>query len=546
MNKIFTQLIEARHLTEGFIHPRYEDLLDPFLLPDMDKAVERIDRAVKTNEKILIYGDYDVDGVTASALMEQALKLTGVSEKQIRIMLPDRFADGYGMSKRLIKKAKQNQIPLVITVDCGSRNHDIINELNLNHIDTIVTDHHECSDDLPKAVAVINPHRHDYQGPDTLKNLAGVGVAFKLAQALVKKNLIKDGQEKWLLDLVLLGTICDSMILTQENRILTYYGKIVLEKTRRPGLKELIKNAKIKSITSETVGFRIGPRLNAAGRLDTAKNALNLLRTTSVTEGAALARNLEDLNAKRRNKQRAAVSEIEKRFEEDADLLEDSPVIIETGNWHEGIIGIVAGRLVEEYHRPAFVLTETKDGILKGSGRSFGDFNLAEALDHVRDIIEGGGGHAAAAGVQLKRENLFEFREKINAYYQSLNLKDQERFLRQSADLDIDKFDGFDLSLLKELSVLEPFGPGNEEPIFCIKGAIIIGTQRMGQDGEHLRLGIRTENDSNRFIRGVAFSAPKSWFYLPPFTRCSMLIKPIENDWNGIRSLEARLIGIIW
>ena len=545
MNKIFTQLVKSRHLTVSYIHPKYEDLLDPFLLLDMDKAVKRINRAIKTNEKILIYGDYDVDGVTASTLMEQALKLAGVQKSQIEIMLPDRFIDGYGMSDRLIKKAKQDQISLVITVDCGSRNQDIINELNLSHIDTIVTDHHECTDNLPEAVAVINPHRHDYQGPDVLKNLAGVGVAFKLAQALVKKHLIKDGQEKWLLDLVLLGTICDSMVLTQENRILTYYGKIVLEKTRRPGLRELIKKAEVKAVTSETIGFRIGPRLNAAGRLDTAEIALNLLRTTSSTEGAALARKLEDLNAKRRTEQRAAVSEIEKRLKKDPDALEDSPVIIETGKWHEGIIGIVAGRLVEEYHRPAFVLTEVEDGIFKGSGRSFGDFNLAEALSYTKDVIEGGGGHSAAAGVQVKRENLYKFREKINAYYRSLNLKDQENFLHQFADLDIDELKDFNLDLLKDLSLLEPFGPGNEEPIFCLKDAIILETHRMGQDGKHLRLITKTQNDPDRFIKAVAFSAPESWFRIPPFSSCNILIKPTENNWNGVRSIEARLIDII-
>ena len=538
MNKFFTQLVAARHLTDDFIHPKYENLEDPTLLPDMDKALDRIEKAIKTGEKVLIYGDYDVDGVTSSTLMEQALKMAGL--KDVEIMLPDRFVDGYGMSERLIKKAKKDKITLVITVDCGSRNHAIIDELNQAKIDTIITDHHECEDELPEAVAVINPHRHDYNGPEALKNLAGVGVAFKLAQGLTKRGLIKDGQEKWLLDLVLLGTICDSMLLTKENRILTYFGKIVLEKTRRPGLKELIENAETTKITSETIGFQLGPRLNAAGRLETAEISLNLLRTSSVTEAAKFASQLEELNRKRRTEQRAAFSQITEKLQ---NTKENTPVIIETGTWHEGIIGIVAGRLVEKYQKPAFVLTEVEDGIFKGSGRSFGDFNLAKALEYAKDTIIGGGGHAAAAGVQVKRENLYQFREKINAYYSSLNLKDQDRFLKHHADIDIDSLKDFNLDLIEDLSLLEPFGPGNEEPIFCLKNAEIADTRRMGQDGTHLRLDLRAGDGA--VVKSIAFSAPDPWFYLYDDRMYNFLIQPTVNEWNGTRSCEARLLDVL-
>ena len=219
MNKLFTQLVETRNLDDSFLHPKYENLTDPFLMPDMEKAIERIKSAVKTGEKVLIYGDYDVDGVTASTVMETTLILSGI--KNPEIMLPDRFVDGYGMSPRLIDRAKEIGATLVITVDCGSRNHQIIEELNTLKIDTIVTDHHECEATLPEAVAVINPKRQDFTGPTKLRDLAGVGVAFKVAEAMVKSGLIPSGQEKWLLDLVLLGTICDSMPLTGENRILS-------------------------------------------------------------------------------------------------------------------------------------------------------------------------------------------------------------------------------------------------------------------------------------------------------------------------------------
>ena len=537
MNKIFTQFIESRHLASDFISPKYENLRDPSELPDIEKAIKRIKKAIKTGEKVLIYGDYDVDGVTASTVMEQALKLAGLTE--VEIMLPDRFIDGYGMSPRLIKRAKKDQITLVITVDCGSRNHAIIEELNHENIATIVTDHHECEETIPEAVAVINPHRQDFKGSEDLKDLAGVGVAFKLAQALVKAGLIKEGQEKWLLDLVLLGTICDSMYLSKENRILTYFGKIVLEKTKRPGLIELKKTAKVKTITSEAIGFGLGPRLNSAGRLETAEISLDLLRTTSATEAAKLASKLEELNQNRREEQREAVKEITENLKNNK---EDTPVIIQTGNWHEGILGIIAGRLVEEYHKPAFVLTEVDGGIYKGSGRSFGEFNLANALEATKDAIIGGGGHAAAAGVQVKQENLYQFREKINEYYKSLNLKDQERFLKNHADLDIENLADFNLELLEKLKTLEPFGPGNEEPIFCLKNAHIIEQRRMGKDNNHLRLDLQGKD--RKIIKSVAFFAPENWFNLYEDEQYNFLIQPVENEWNGVRSTEARLIDI--
>ncbi|MBQ3294045.1 single-stranded-DNA-specific exonuclease RecJ [Candidatus Saccharibacteria bacterium] len=543
MNKLFTQLVEKRHLTEDYLHPKYDQLEDPATLPDMAKAVARIKQAIANNERILIYGDYDVDGVTASTVMEQALKLAKIPPSSITIMLPDRFIDGYGMSPRLVTRAKETGSTLVITVDCGSRNHAIVDELNHEHIDTIVTDHHECEPTLPSATAVINPKRHDYQGPATLRDLAGVGVAFKLAQALVQQKLIPDGQEKWLLDLVLLGTICDSMTLTKENRILTYYGLKVLEKTRRPGLKAILQNAKAKTINSETIGFQIGPRLNAAGRLTTAELALSVLRTPSGAEATKLASELETLNKQRRHEQIAALDEITTRG------LVEGPVIIETGPWHEGILGIIAGRLVEQYKRPAFVLAEIENNIYKGSGRSFGDFNLAEALTQVKDVILGGGGHAAAAGVKLDGKNLYQFRERINAYYDSLHLTDQTKHLRLAPDLTVTTLADFNFELLDDLKSLEPFGPGNEEPLFCLKDVEVISTRRLGADGKHLRLDF---HEGATILKSVAFGVPADWFTLAdlavardPAAPTAYLVRPVLNEFQGTTSVEVRLLDIL-
>lgn len=537
MSKLFERLLESRGLGQDFLHPKYENLIDPFILPDLEKAVDRIKKAKKDNEKILIYGDYDVDGVTASTLLKEALTLAGIPAERIEIMLPDRFADGYGMSPRLITFAKKQDISLVITVDCGSRNHAIIDELNTLNIDTIVTDHHECDDNLPEAIAVVNPKRPDFSYKnDDLRNLAGVGVAFKLAQGLVKSGLIAPGQEKWLLDLVVIGTICDNMILTGENRILGYYGFKVLSKTRHIGLRELMKTARVKNLTTESVGFQIGPRLNVAGRLDSADISLKLLCTKSHAEAAKIAEQLEELNKKRKSEQQLAIKEISSHG------VSDDPVIIEVGNWHEGILGIIAGRLMEEYKRPTFVLTELENGILKGSGRSFGDFNLKEALNFTRDIIIDGGGHSAAAGIKVDKKNLFAFREKMNQYYSGLKLLDQSRYFDKKTDLDVKDLSEFSLDFLDELKLLEPFGAGNEEPIFRICDASITNVSRMGTDQNHLRLEMKDEKGHS--LKLISFYTPEKWFTLTPEDKISPLIKVIGNDYNGVKSVEAKILDI--
>lgn len=532
MSRLFERLIEARGIQADFLHPEYGKLSDPFLLPDMEKGAERIMQAIDKGEKILIYGDYDVDGVTASTVMAEALELAGA--EPVEIMLPDRFADGYGMSPKLVDKATKGGFGLVVTVDCGSRNFEIIDELSSHNIDTVVTDHHECQEELPKAVAVINPKRKDYEG---FRDLAGVAVAFKLAQALVLKGKIPAGQEKWLLDLVLIGTICDSMPLTGENRILGFFGMKVLVKTRRAGLVELMQNAGVKKLSSESIGFQIGPRLNAAGRIESAELALKLVRTKSKVEAAALANQLEELNKKRRNEQRAAVEEIKKRDKT------DEPVMVEVGKWHEGILGIVAGRLTEDYKKPSFVLTEVADGMLKGSGRSFGEFSLAEALSKVADTIVSGGGHAGAAGVRVEKDKLGEFAQAINDYYKSLKLKDQEKYLKSGADLDVDKLGELSREFLEELKLLEPFGEGNEEPIFCLRQVEVMESRRMGSEGNHLCLMVRGTDDKT--MKLVAFSAPEAWFTIYQGEKIDVLVRLIENEWNGVVSVEGRIIDIL-
>lgn len=533
MSKIFEELVEKRGFSKSYLYPKYEGLPEAWLLPDMKEAVERVKKAVKQGEKVIIYGDYDADGVTAATVMREALRLAGLTD--IETMLPDRFKDGYGMSEKVIERAKEAGAGLVITVDCGSGNGKIVEGLKKEGVETIITDHHECPDELPKAVAVVNPKRKDAKNPE-LRDLAGVGVAFMVAKAMVSEGMIPEGQEKWLLDLVLIGTICDSMKMSEANRILSFYGVKVLSKTRRAGLKELMRTAGVKQITADSIGFQIGPRLNAAGRMATAEVALGLLNARTKMEGARLADELEKFNSERRNQQIAAMREFKERG-----LTEDE-VLVVTGDWHEGVLGIIAGRLVEDYKKPAFVLSRVGEGVLKGSGRSFGDFSLAKALEACKEVIIGGGGHAGAAGVKVAEERLEEFKEAMNAYYKSLKLTNQERFLERQADVKVRYLGEFTLELVEELKLLEPFGVGNEAPVFELENVFILDKALMGAEGQHLRLLVRGED--GKVMKLIAFNAPETWRRVERGQEASLLVSVEENEWNGLRSVEGRILEI--
>ena len=533
VNKIFEQLLKIRGIDKDFLYSRYEKISDPFSLPDMKKAVSRLKKAKKNHEKVLIYGDYDVDGITATAIMVDTLRLIGISD--VETMLPDRFMDGYGMSNRLVEKAVSKKVDLVITVDCGSNNIEIIKELRADGIDVIVTDHHEVSGNLPEAIAVVNPKRPDYKKVN-LPELSGAGVAFMLAKALADTGLIPKGQEKWLLDLAMIGTICDAMELVADNRIICKFGAIVLEKTRRPGLRELMRVAGVTRLSAEAIGFQIGPRLNAAGRMHSAELALELLLTKSKVEAAKIAEELNQFNKERRDQQNEAISDLEKRG------ITKDPVIVAKGKWHEGIVGIIAGRLTEKYRKPSFVLAEI-DGVYKGSGRSFGEFNLALALAECQDLLISGGGHAAACGVKLEKEKLDEFERKINEYYRSLDLKNQERFLEKQEDLALDNLDGLDLDLTFKMRKLEPFGNGNPEPVFLLKDMLVLDVTKMGDEQQHLRMLVR--DDQGRTLKLIAFNAKKMWLNLSPGGRVNVWVNLIENEWNGIRSTEGRILKIL-
>lgn len=533
MSKLFAQILEQRGLDEGFLTPRYEDLFDPYLMMGVNEAVERIEQARDDAEQILIYGDYDVDGVTSSTVLHTAL--TDFGCEGVEVILPNRFIDGYGMKDGAIEEIISRGTNLVITVDNGSGSGETIEKLRERGIDTIVTDHHEIPHRPEAAVCVINPK---LPGEKYGLNMAGVGVAFTLARALnMRKNGGScDGQEKWLLDLVTLGTVCDSMKIRDENRIFTYFGMKVFPKTRRRGIKELAQRASVNldAIDGNAVGFQLGPRLNAAGRMKSADLALDLMMAKERSKAMLLAEELDELNDERRKAQDAAIKEAS------AQVGEDDSVIIVSGKWHEGIVGIVAGRLVEIFHKPTIVLAELENGILKGSGRSFGDFSLAKAIQSLPEgLLLSGGGHAAACGLSLREDDLEVFKHKFNEYYDSLDLKDQEKYLRLTSDIVLDDLSSLSIELCDEIAQLQPFGEGNEEPIFEITAKI--AAVRVLKD-KHLSLTLRDRNGTEMKLMG--FFAPQEWLELERGQQVRVQFTLTKNEWRGKVKLEGILVSV--
>lgn len=541
MTRLFRQILRRRGLTEEFLRPDYEALFDPFELGEMELAVQRIERARDEGEKIVIYGDYDADGVTASVVMREALEYFGCTE--VEVILPDRFVDGYGLGKTAIPEIKARGASLVVTVDCGSGSEAVIRSLREQGIETIVTDHHEIPTPPKSAAAVVNPKR---TGERYGRRMAGVGVAFTVARALnMRKNMDDvedarrcDGQEKWLLDLVAIGTICDAMELVEENRIMAAFGFKVMAKTRRVGLKELARAAKVnlEKMTAHAVGFQLGPRLNAAGRMKNAEVAYKLLATKSRAEAILEAEELESLNNERREAQEKAVMEL-------GDLSGvDEPVLVVRGKWHEGVIGIIAGRLSEQYKKPSFAFTELGDGTLKGSGRSFGEFSLAKALAACpKGLLTSGGGHALACGATMKEADFGRFAAAINDDYRTLGLKNQEQYLAQKTEVALEAFAELTPELYEEIQALEPFGEGNLEPIFEIS-ALVEGRRLLKE--KHLSVTLRDKDGKK--LRLMAFYAPEAWKAIKNGVRAKVQFTLALNEWHGQKTVEGNILSLEW
>ena len=536
---LFEKIIAARGISKktlaAFLLPIYPSTNDPFLLKDMNEAVIRLVSAFKNQDKITIYGDYDIDGLTATALLLDALGNFGF--KNIGIFMPNRFTEGYGLSIDAIEKIAADGTKLIITVDCGSQSIKEIEKANKLGIDMIVTDHHSIGSIYPPAIAVINPKRADNNYP--FIDLAGVGVAFKLVQALqTKLEGLENGREKWLLDLVALGTVCDIVSLTDENRSYTYWGLKVLSKTRRPGLKALMAVSGIEpsKVNARSLGYGLGPRMNAAGRLETAQHALDMLISDDPVAAFEKAQYLDELNSVRRVDQ----SKILKEAIIQADKYSDDMVLVVSGpDWNHGIVGIIASKLLEKYKKPVFVLQEIGDKS-KGSARSYGDFNLADAIENVKSLISNGGGHKLAAGITLPTKNIDSFRKKINQFYKTQQLSEQEVLLLPKADA-VTELSEVTEELVNMISQLEPFGNGNPQPTLKTDNLLVISIRKMGADNQHIKLELKDKNGQK--MQFLAFNAPE-YFTVKPGDHVSIWYQPDINEWQGRRSVEGRLIHI--
>ena len=556
---LFERIIAARGISledsDAFLFPQYEKGHDPFLLPDMAPAVERLVAAHKKQERITIYGDYDIDGLTATTVLLDAFEQFGF--EHVKSFIPNRFVEGYGLTIAAVERIVEEGADLIVTVDCGSLSHKEIIRAKELGIEVIVTDHHNVAPEQPPAVAVVNPKRllqdypDEYEGyvmkPDSAKqgelypflDLPGVGVAFKLVQALQTRLVgIPAGQEKWLLDAVALGTVCDVVTLVDENRSHVYWGLKVLAQTRRPGLKALMAVAEVQPhlVNARSLGFGLGPRMNAAGRLETAQHSLDLLTAEDPMQALELARKLDDMNRARRREQDEILKAAIIQAEEFAD---DNVLVVSAPDWNHGIVGIVAAKLLEKYKKPTYVLAEHGEET-KGSARSYGEFSAADAIRASDDIITKGGGHRLAAGVTLPTANVAAFRARVNEHYKSLKLKNQPDLLLPKADADA-TLDELTEVLVDRLAQLEPFGSGNPQPIVRIENVLVSNLRRMGAESQHVKLSLK--DATGHSIDALAFNAPEH-FFTEPGTRVTVWCAVELNEWQGRRSVEGRLLHL--
>lgn len=608
---LLDDILAARGITPDtravFLSPDYhQQRHNPFLLPDMAAAVERLVTAHDAGEKITIYGDYDIDGLTATTLLLDAFGQFGFTN--VASFIPNRFVEGYGLTIDAIETIAADGTTLIVTVDCGSLSHKEIERAKELGVDVIVTDHHNVAAVQPEAIAVVNPKRLLALYPARYSNfilqnaeatrseasddtrtdsddaslsaaelaaaqtssprqdapsesvgsveastqvalhsedkelypfvdLPGVGVAFKLVQALqTKLDGLAVGQEKWLLDLVALGTVCDVVTLRDENRMHVFWGLQVLSKTRRPGLKALMAVAGVRpeAVNARSLGFALGPRMNASGRLETAQYALELLTTTDPMETLRLAQQLDDMNKARRAEQKDIVTQATAMA---ADFADDPVLVLSAPGWNHGIVGIVAANLLEAFKKPTYILEEMGEEA-KGSARSYGDFSAADAIRSADDLITKGGGHRLAAGVTLPTKNIAAFRQRVNEYYRSLKLKNQIDLLLPNADVEA-PFHQLDEALVTDLARLEPFGNGNPQPIFTTN-AVVVGVRRMGSDGQHVKLTLQSEGGNMDMI---AFSAAEHYF-VSPGEHVQVWYTFDINEWNGRRTIEGMMIHL--
>lgn len=520
-------------VAQEFLNPSLDRLHDPELLPDYRAARDAILGARERKELIFVHGDYDVDGVTSAAIFNRFLKAIGC---EVRTHVPHRMKEGYGIHAMAVEAAREAGAKLFLTCDCGGSAHEQVEQAKAAGMAVVVTDHHAIGSDLPKAAAVVNPHRHDSAYP--FDELSGAGVVFKLCSGLSRE--LGFGSQNFyraFLDLAALGTIADVMPLVGENRIIAKFGLLSLAETRKPGLRALIDEAKIlveagKPLRASHVGFQLGPRLNAAGRISDAAMALDLLLEENPVAATAMARKIEAINFERKAEQQRVMDEaVELVLARGSHT--GNVIFVAKEGWHSGIVGIVAGRLVEMFFRPSFVMTiDPVAGIAKGSARTVPGFNLSEAIRLHANLLSGGG-HAMAAGCSVKIADLEEAAEALNAYAAGI-LTPEDLVPSLRADMEVDPSE-VGMQSAEALARLEPFGFANPEPVFVARGltiAQIIPTK----NPIHVRLVIQTASGST--VQGIAFGIGERLVQSGAGAGVDVMFQPNVDEWKGNRSLK--------
>lgn len=507
-------------------------LCDPMGMKDMDKAISRIRQALDRKENIVVYGDYDVDGITSTCLLTHYLRAQGGN---VTFYIPDRLEEGYGMNKDAVQALHDQGVSLIVTVDCGITACEEITFAKTLGIDVIVTDHHECKDSLPPALAVVDPHRRDDTYP--FKDLAGVGVALKLVLALGGPEKQKDLITEYA-DLTAVGTVADVMKLLGENRTLVHIGLKCLERCHRPGLRALMKEAgtTARGISSTTVGYCLAPRINAAGRMGWAGIAAEMILTDDCTEAFNLAKQLCDLNRERQTVESDIFNECLAKLE--GEETRGSALVLADESWHQGVVGIVASRLAERCACPVFMIC-LQDGKGKGSCRSYGGFNLFQALEGCADLLEGYGGHALAAGFTILEENIPAFRARINQFV-AQDTGGEEMISTLDVDAELIHSEFLNLEDVEQLNLLEPYGAGNPKPIFSLTGVTITSLTDVGC-GRHLKL--RGTRDG-RIFDTIFFSATTAQCGLTVGDRADLAFYPQINEYKGSHSVQLHLVDV--
>ena len=533
---ILLQLLAQRGVqgvdeVDSFLNPKLKNLSDPYDLPNMKQAVERILKAVDNGERILVYGDYDVDGVTSVTLMLHILSAYGL---EASYFIPKRGEEGYGLSELAIErmlyleqeKPDKGGVDLVITVDCGTASSSEIDLLNAKGVDVIVVDHHEMSESgSPKCVAVVNPKLGDHH-----HYLCAAGVVFKLAHALLKERMVEGFDLKDCLDMVAVATISDIVPLVSENRLLVRHGLSRLPLTNNYGLKVLQDIADLKgNITSMDVGFRIGPRLNAAGRMDQPDEALNLLMSDNEPDAKDLGVKLNDFNIERQQLEKLIRDEATKMLQKGFDPVNDPVIVLGSRNWHPGVVGIVASRLMRMYYKPTFIIAIDENGVGKGSGRSVEGVSLVGAIRACDEHLITGGGHEMAAGLSVREDKLDDFRRNFSKYVLETT-SPEDRSPRIHVDAEID-FDQLSLEFLDSYELLQPFGSKNEQPLFMSKQVWLTEAPRRLKN-QHLKLFMRQgvmEHDAIFFGGGERDLPDPPWDVAFTIDR---------NTFRGVTSLQ--------